>query len=189
MAKKDLVTLGEALVFLRPVASAIDSAHNAGLIHGDIKPENILFGETPAEVFLTDFGTVKLIVVRERVSGSVFTRGKQDGPEHYPVHVMEGTELYLSPEELEGGRQSPSSDLYSFAIVAYEVLTGGPPLDRTVSSYRRMQAKIEGTSTLSSKSEAQPVDTQRPSIPRRESTFPLARAVGIPLSASVQRQE
>jgi eukaryotic-like serine/threonine-protein kinase len=146
MARRDRFPMDEALAFLTPLASAIDFAHEAGLVHGDIKPENILFDDGLADVYLADFGTVKIIVVRARASRDPMEGkrrragvGREGG-----VHIPEGTELYLSPEELADGSQTELSDIYAFAFVTYEVLTGRLPIDPQVSPYRQMQAKVEG---------------------------------------------
>jgi serine/threonine-protein kinase len=123
--------LAEAIVFLRRVASAIDFAHDAGLIHGDIKPENILFGKTSGEAFLTDFGSARAVPVLVRVSADDLARSG-------------GTEDYISPEELLHGETTQLSDIYAFAWVAYEALTGRSPVHRRPTAASCFAAKISG---------------------------------------------
>ncbi|MEP6638489.1 MAG: kelch repeat-containing protein, partial [Chloroflexota bacterium] len=109
-----------ALSILAMVASALDEAHANGLIHRDVKPDNILIGapasrRTSEEVFLTDFGLVRRIDARSRLTrtGSVL-----------------GSLSYLAPEVLQSGVIDGRSDQYSLACVLYECLTGKVPFRR-----------------------------------------------------------
>jgi serine/threonine protein kinase len=126
---RDFYPLSEALPLLRPVGSAIDAAHEGGIVHGDIKPSNILFDDDRSAIFLGDFGISKYFAVTQRFSGA---------------QVPPPTSLYLSPEQLSKAKESPSSDLYSFGIVAYEVLTGTLPFDVMSSPSQQMLRKVNG---------------------------------------------
>jgi tetratricopeptide (TPR) repeat protein len=101
--------LAEALPLLRGIAEAVDAAHAAGIAHRDLKPDNVfVVGSTPK---LIDFGLAKLVAdgaITE--TGSVF-----------------GTPLYMSPEQCRGRGVDTRTDLYSFGVLAYHVLTGAPP--------------------------------------------------------------
>jgi serine/threonine-protein kinase len=95
----------EVASLLRPVAEVLDYIHERGLVHLDLKPENILVFED-GQAVLADFGSARRI-------GST---------------THEGTPKYFSPEQAAGDRPvSPKSDIYSLAVVAYEMLTGRPP--------------------------------------------------------------
>lgn len=131
MTGRTYVPLTEAVPILTQIATAIDFAHNNGFIHGDIKPENILFLEAASHVLLSDFGMSRHFPITEHVSSV----------RRYPIA---GASAYLSPEELERGDQSIRSDIYSFGVVAYELLTGSLPFDMSVPLYTQMHAKISG---------------------------------------------
>jgi len=100
-----------ALPILRSVADALDHAHAEGVVHRDVKPANILVGET-GTVKLADLGIARAIGATQITSeGSVV-----------------GTLPYMSPERLAGpGAGGPESDVYALAAVAYELLAGRPP--------------------------------------------------------------
>ncbi|HKU89040.1 MAG TPA: serine/threonine-protein kinase [Steroidobacteraceae bacterium] len=126
------VPFPSALNTLKQIAAAIDFAHSAGLIHGDIKPENILFVRENAQVYLTDFGTSRFFAYNEPMLSA---------PASAPLG---GTTAYLSPEQIEFNKQTARSDIYSFATVAYEMLVGSLPIDPELPPFRQMQAKVTG---------------------------------------------
>jgi serine/threonine-protein kinase len=135
---RDFLPLEKAIVILQQIALAIDYAHKNGIIHGDIKPENILFSQDTSHFYLADFGMSKYFVFREMISmiaPNISLSGHSAG---------DGSTMYLSPEQLEEHHQSPLSDIYSFTIVAYEMLTGTLPFDITLPPYQQMRAKVEG---------------------------------------------
>jgi len=92
------------------LATALGRAHHAGIIHGDVKPANIMITEE-GEVKLSDFGIARFAT---QVSGS--------------GRIM-GTPAYLAPEQIMGEPHSTRSDLFSLGIVLYQMLTGVPPFD------------------------------------------------------------
>jgi eukaryotic-like serine/threonine-protein kinase len=95
------------------VASALDAAHRAGLVHRDVKPGNILL--TPdGRVLLADFGIAKAI-------------GSDDGHDLTSDNVMMGTAKYLAPEQVRGRRLDGRADLYALGLVLYECLAGRVP--------------------------------------------------------------
>ena len=108
LKEKGCFTLEEALPILEQVATALDYAYSQGIVHRDIKPENILIDQD-GHAFVLDFGVAKA------AEGTRTTRG------------MLGTPEYMSPEQIRGEAVDGRSDQYSFAVVAYEMLTGRTP--------------------------------------------------------------
>jgi serine/threonine-protein kinase len=103
----------EALDVLEPVLAALGAAHRAGLVHRDVKPENVLLADD-GRVKVADFG-----LARAATTGAA-SQSTQHG-------VLIGTVAYLSPEQVQQGRTDTRSDVYSAGILLYEMLTGGPP--------------------------------------------------------------
>ncbi|MEM9555820.1 MAG: tetratricopeptide repeat protein [Acidobacteriota bacterium] len=107
-----------AAELLRQLAAALDAAHRAGIVHGDLAPSNILWvadreaGAAPRLV-VTDFGLARL---------------EEPDAEHLVGFV--GTRAYASPERLAGRRGGRRSDIYSLGMVLHEVLIGTPPARR-----------------------------------------------------------
>ena len=117
LARSGALPVSEAASILRDVARALEFAHEKGIVHRDIKPENILLvGNTAA---VADFGIAKALATsRADGEGSVLTE----------IGVALGTPQYMAPEQAAAEETlDHRADLYSFACVAYEVLTGEPP--------------------------------------------------------------
>ncbi len=131
LESRSYVPLPEVLPLLQQVATAIDFAHSQGVIHGDIKPENILLAKAGNHVYLSDFGVSRFFSFDEPITTV------ERGADTYSTG-------YLAPEQVSDGKQTPQSDIYSFAMVAYELLTGSLPIDRTQPAFRQMQAKVTG---------------------------------------------
>ena len=102
-----------ALSVMRQVATALQKAHDLGIVHRDIKPENILVTRKVG-VKVTDFGLSRFF------TGADAVHLTQSG-------VTLGTPLYLSPEQAQGHPLDHRSDLYSFGVTCYHLLTGQPP--------------------------------------------------------------
>ncbi len=130
LEERSFLPLDVALTYLRQIAGALDHSHQSGILHGDVKPENILLGEDGI-VFLADFGAARY---RLRVTKAP-TTARETGA---------FTEYYASPEQVSRGVQSVRSDVYSFAVVAYELLTGRQPIDPTLPLYQGLEAKVHG---------------------------------------------
>ncbi len=112
--------LGEALPILRALARALDAAHQHGIAHRDLKPENVFLardGDGVEHPKLLDFGIAKLLT-----------------PEPDVVHrtgtgVPLGTPYYMSPEQCRGRDVNERTDVYSFGVMTYRMLTGRYPFE------------------------------------------------------------
>jgi serine/threonine protein kinase, bacterial len=113
---------------LRPVLSGLAAAHRAGLVHRDVKPENVLISDD-GDVKIADFGLVRAVAAAGITSTSVIL----------------GTAAYLSPEQVRDGNAGPRSDVYSAGILTYELLTGRTPFtgDSALSiAYQRLDTDV-----------------------------------------------
>ena len=119
----------EATAILKDVARALEFAHSHGVVHRDIKPDNILLAGSSATV--TDFGIAKALSA---------ARDTQPGHGLTMTGTSIGTPMYMAPEQAAGDPTvDQRSDVYSFGVVAYEVLAGQPPFDGS-SPVKLMQA-------------------------------------------------
>jgi serine/threonine-protein kinase len=100
----------EAARIAAAVCNGLEAAHERGLIHRDVKPQNILI-DRHGVVRITDFGVAKALA----------------GPGLTQAGTTYGTAAYLSPEQATGGPISPATDVYALGIVLYEMLCGQPP--------------------------------------------------------------
>jgi serine/threonine-protein kinase len=119
---------------LRPVLGGLAAAHRAGLVHRDVKPENVLISDD-GDVKIADFGLVRAVAAAGITSTSVIL----------------GTAAYLSPEQVRDGNAGPRSDVYSAGILTYELLTGGAPFtgDSPLSvAYQRLDNDVPRPGTV-----------------------------------------
>ena len=97
----------EAARIVAQIAAALDAAHEAGVIHCDVKPANVIVDQQ-GTAKLTDFGIARA------------ARGPRE-------HELIGTARYIAPERIEGKAPTERSDVYSLGLVAYELIAGRPP--------------------------------------------------------------
>lgn len=121
--QKGRLSQEESLSITRQIGSALDYAHQQGVIHRDVKPANILFRENDTAV-LSDFGVSK----QRDYAGDLTRVG----------YTMLGTPRYMSPEQITAMPVDGRSDLYSLALIFYEILTGKTAIqgDTTVQMMR-----------------------------------------------------
>ncbi len=110
LREHDAMTLAEVLDVAIGIASALAAAHEAGILHRDVKPENVMV-RPDGYVKVLDFGLAKLLGTHDSNSGAIL-----------------GTLQYLAPEQARGGSPDARSDIYSLGVVIYEMLTHRPPI-------------------------------------------------------------
>jgi Tol biopolymer transport system component len=114
----------EVLRIAIPLADALAAAHAAGVVHRDLKPANVML--TPQGVVkVLDFGLAKL-VRKEKAGPEETTAEAREGPLSQPGAVA-GTFGYMSPEQASGGSVDARSDVFSFGLLLYEMVTGRRP--------------------------------------------------------------
>ncbi|MDX2075312.1 MAG: protein kinase [bacterium] len=112
---RGLPSLGETAKLLRELASALDYAHNRGVIHRDIKTSNVMF-DNQGNSYLVDFGIAKLMNATNKLTGT---------------GMAVGTPTYMAPEQWSGDEVFPATDQYSLGVLAYIAVTGREPFEAT----------------------------------------------------------
>jgi tetratricopeptide (TPR) repeat protein len=115
------VRASRAVEIVRQVCSALDAAHAGGVIHRDVKPENIMLTRD-GRVKVLDFGLAKLIRPDGRADGGAASNFTEPG------RVM-GTCRYMAPEQVRGVEVDRRADIWGVGVVFYEMLAGRPPFD------------------------------------------------------------
>ncbi len=108
------------------VASALAAAHKRGIVHRDIRPDNVLYEEDSDRALLTDFGIAAILARGDSGSPTRITRTGE----------LVGNPNYMSPEQLMGSEITERSDIYALGLLGFELLTGRSPYD--ASSKREM---------------------------------------------------
>jgi serine/threonine protein kinase len=112
LRERGRLSFEEATSILDQMLAVLGAAHARGIVHRDVKPANVLMAED-GHVKLADFGIAKVL---SDASGDLTLQG----------HVL-GTPTYLAPERVAGQDATPESDLYSLAVIGYEMVAGKPP--------------------------------------------------------------
>jgi serine/threonine protein kinase, bacterial len=119
---------------MRPVLGGLAVAHRNGLVHRDVKPENVLISDD-GDVKIADFGLVRAVAEAKITSDSMIL----------------GTAAYLSPEQVSSGNAGPRSDVYAAGVLIYELLTGVTPFrgDTALAlAYQRLDHDVAAPSTV-----------------------------------------
>jgi formylglycine-generating enzyme required for sulfatase activity len=111
LAREKQLAIDEAARIFQEVASALAHAHKRGVVHRDIKPQNVLLDAESGRALVTDFG-----IARTEEGGSLTATG-----------MVVGTPAYLSPEQVTGEPSDHRADIYALGVMMYEMLAGQPP--------------------------------------------------------------
>jgi len=145
LARQGELPVTESVRILRHVASALAYAHKHGVVHRDIKPDNVMLADDFALV--TDFGVAKALSVSAASDSSGLTS----------IGLAIGTPAYMSPEQaLAEPTVDHRADIYAWGVMAYEMLTGLPPFKR---------ASAQATLAAQAIEAPEPIDKKRPGLP------------------------
>ena len=117
----------DAVHIVTCIASGLEFAHRNGIVHGDLKPGNVLVTDN-GDIKIIDFGIARLVTRHPRATGV-------NGDERPRLSAL--TPPYASPEMLENAAPDPRDDIYALACIAHELLTGRHPFDRMVANDAR----------------------------------------------------
>jgi tetratricopeptide (TPR) repeat protein/tRNA A-37 threonylcarbamoyl transferase component Bud32 len=115
------MSTAEALPLATQIAAGLAAAHAAGIVHRDLKADNIILvpsqeGQQTTRAVVTDFGLARAGAAADRLTELSTASGR-----------IAGTPAYMAPEQVEGGKVTAASDIYSLGIVLYEIVTGALP--------------------------------------------------------------
>lgn len=143
------LTIPHALTLARQICAGVGQAHRVGIVHCDLKPQNILVTEG-RRIKVTDFGIAR--AVRQDTDRSIVDSTSPSESEK----IVWGSPHYLSPEQGLGRTPTPASDVYSIGVILYEMLTGVPPFyDSDPTTLIRMHVREEPA----------PVSSLNPQVP------------------------
>lgn len=117
----------EIVAVLLQAGAGLAAAHQAGFVHRDFKPENVLVGND-GRVRVTDFGLARAL--DQPIEPGMAIATAMDGPALTRTGVNAGTPAYMAPEQARGGVADARSDLYSYCVTLHEAVTGARPADR-----------------------------------------------------------
>ena len=123
LAREAPLDAARAVSLMLQISAAVAAAHEARVIHRDLKPGNIFVVQrknVPPLIKVLDFGIAKL-------AADALEEDEEAEQTLTKVGVMIGTPRYMSPEQCDGGKLTPASDVYSLGIILYEMLTGTTP--------------------------------------------------------------
>jgi eukaryotic-like serine/threonine-protein kinase len=144
LEREGQLPLADTVAILREVADALAYAHAEGIVHRDIKPDNVLL--SGRHVFLADFGIARALEAHAAPEQTVTATA-----------AIVGTPAYISPEQVSGRRQiDHRADIYAFGVMAYEMLAGEPPFTGDTSA-------LVMAAHLTAKPD--PLSARRPGVP------------------------
>lgn len=135
LRERGRLTPGQSLQVLEAVLAALEAAHAAGLVHRDVKPENVLLADD-GRIKVADFGLARAV----EAASITATTG-----------LLMGTVGYVAPEQVERGSFDARSDVYAAGILLYELLTGASPYDGETAiaiAYRHVHADVPPPSAV-----------------------------------------
>jgi serine/threonine protein kinase len=150
------------------IADALETAHERGLIHRDVKPSNVIV-TAEGHVYLTDFGLAKRAETAPGLTGA---------------DQLLGTVDYVAPELIEGNEPDAPSDVYSLGCVLYEMLTGAAPFSDQQGGMAKMWAQVNA--------EPAPLRERRPDVPAELAELThraMAKAPGVRPTATEFRDD
>ncbi|MGA3211429.1 MAG: serine/threonine-protein kinase [Terriglobales bacterium] len=128
LSRRGRLSATEAAPLIRQMVEGLNAAHNAGVVHRDFKPPNVLLVPSGSglRVVITDFGLARAV-----------QNDSQRSPENALYRTtcragMLGTLIYMAPEQLERGEATPATDIYALGLVIYEMFTGQRPFADTI---------------------------------------------------------
>ena len=125
----------QVLELLEPICAALGAAHEAGLVHRDVKPENVLLGDD-GRVLVADFGLARAV---------------EAAPVTAAAGLLLGTVAYLAPEQVSHGRADARTDVYALGVMTFELLTGEVPFQAATPlavAYRHLHERVPSPSSL-----------------------------------------
>jgi serine/threonine protein kinase len=130
LREKGRFSIKETIEISKQILNAIGHAHKIGVIHRDIKPNNILLGEN-GEVKVMDFGLAKVV--------------QEHGSQNTVTQAAAGTLYYMSPEQIKGLKNVDNrSDIYSIGMTIYEMLAGKTPFEKSESEFAIQKQIVDG---------------------------------------------
>ena len=184
--EKGRLGIGETRRVMREVADALAFAHARGVVHRDVKPDNVLLEKESGRAMVTDFG------IARAVSDSNDSRLTATG-------MAIGTPAYMSPEQAAGERDIDGrSDLYALGVVAYQMLTGAPPFNAASTPAMLVKHLTERPQAVRARRSDVPTDLERIIMVLLEkdpaNRLPSAQALvaaldGAPVAAAPMRDE
>ena len=128
--KQGRIEFSAALDMALQIGSALVAAHKAGIVHRDIKPENIML-RNDGLVKVLDFGLAKLT---ESSTSGLSSNAPTRAQVNTETGMVMGTARYMSPEQARGQKIDARTDIFSFGVVFYEMITGGAPFEGETAS-------------------------------------------------------